>query len=306
MLNPPTIAAPKTDKDDPRLGGWLRSEVENPKVVIIGFPSDEGVRRNGGRVGAAQAPDEIRKALYHMTPDAEETKLFTQLLEHAMDIGNVQVKGELADDQEALADITASYVEQGTIPIILGGGHETAYGHFLGYAKAELETAIFNLDAHTDVRPLKDGKPHSGSPFRQALKYPDGWAESYLVAGLQPHVVAKAHVEFIQKEGGSVLFRDETNITSISGFFHQHSSDRLMVTFDMDVVDQSQAPGVSAPCTNGLPVDLWLTAAYLAGRNEQVTSFDLSEFNPKYDRDGQTAKLAALTIWHFLLGLSQR
>jgi len=79
-----------------------------------------------------------------------------------------------------------------------------------------------------------------------------------------------------------------------------------MVTFDMDAVDQSQAPGVSAPCANGLRSDLWLTAAYLAGRNEQVTSFDLSEVNPRHDRDNQTAKLAAATIWNFLQGLSER
>ena len=88
--------------------------------------------------------------------------------------------------------------------------------------------------------------------------------------------------------------------------FHEHESERLMVTFDMDAVDQAFAPGVSAPCVNGLHHDLWLTAAYLAGRNEQVSSFDLSEVNPSFDRDGQTAKLAALTIWQFLLGLSQR
>lgn len=306
MLNSPTITPLQTAQNDPRLGQWLSSENKEPKVILLGFPSDEGVRRNGGRAGAAQAPDEIRKELYKMTPDAEETELFIQLLEHTTDIGNVQLDDELANDQEALGNIVATYLEQGTIPIILGGGHETAYGHFLGYAKAGLETSIFNMDAHTDVRPQKDGQSHSGSPFRQALEHPDGWAESYLVAGLQPHVVAKSHINYVEEKGGSVLFRDETNITSISGFFHQHSSDRLMVTFDMDAVDQSQAPGVSAPCANGLRSDLWLTAAYLAGRNEQVTSFDLSEMNPAYDRDGQTAKLAALTIWHFLLGLSQR
>lgn len=306
MLNPPTILPQQTNENDPRLGQWLRSENENPKVVLIGFPSDEGVKRNGGRAGAAQAPDVIREQLYEMTPDAEETELFINLLEHTSDIGNVDITGEVAKDQEDLGNIVAAYIEQGVIPVILGGGHETAYGHFLGYAKAELSTSIFNLDAHTDVRLLKDGQPHSGSPFRQALEHPGEWAESYLVAGLQPHAVAKSHVKYVQEQGGSILFRDETNITSISGFFHQHSSNRLMVTFDMDTVDQSQAPGVSAPCANGLPADLWLTAAYLAGRNEQVASFDLSEVNPKYDRDGQTAKLAALTIWHFLLGVSQR
>jgi formiminoglutamase len=162
------------------------------------------------------------------------------------------------------------------------------------------------LDAHTDVRPLKDGEAHSGSPFRQALEHQSNCAEKYLVAGLQPHSVALSHLKYIEEKNGHCLFRDETNITSISGLFFEHDSDRLMVTFDMDAVDQSQAPGVSAPCANGLASDLWLTAAYMAGRNKKVASFDLSEVNPFFDQDNQTAKLAALTIWHFLLGLSQR
>jgi formiminoglutamase len=249
---------------------------------------------------------EIRKQLYKLTPSAEYYEPFVKLLDQCSDAGNVAVTGQLAQDQQKLGNVVAGYLEQNVIPVILGGGHETAFGHFLGYARASESTSIFNLDAHTDVRPLKDDKPHSGSPFRQALEHESECAETYLVSGLQPHAVAHAHLEFITEHGGHYTFRDETNITSVSGMFHQHESDRLMVTFDIDAVDQSQAPGVSAPCTNGLPVDLWLTAAYLAGRNEQVTSFDVSELNPRYDRDGQTAKLAALTVWHFLLGLSQR
>jgi formiminoglutamase len=296
----------KTEKDDPRVGHWLQNKPETVKVVLLGFPSDEGVRRNGGRVGASEAPDKIRRELYKMTPNAEDYTSFVDLITSCQDLGNLEVQGELEEDQQKLGNIVAGYLEQGVIPIILGGGHETAFGHFLGYAKAVITTSIYNLDAHADVRPLKNGQAHSGSPFRQALEHESQCAETYLVSGLQPHAVAKSHLEFINSHNGQYLFRDETNITSISGQFHQHESDNLMVSFDMDAVDQSQAPGVSAPCTNGLPADLWLTAAYLAGRNEQVSSFDLSEVNPFHDRDHQTAKLAALTIWHFLLGLSQR
>jgi formiminoglutamase len=127
-----------------------------------------------------------------------------------------------------------------------------------------------------------------------------------MVAGLQPHSVSKVHLDYINENDGTYLFRDDTNITTISGLLHKHESERVMITFDMDAVDQSFAPGVSAPCTNGLHQDLWLTSAYLAGRNEKVTSFDISEVNSTHDRDGQTARLAALTIWQFLLGLSQR
>lgn len=308
-LQKSTFEIPKTAKDDPRIGQFLQHgdwQSGQTKAVVIGFPTDQGVKRNGGRSGAAEAPGAIREQLFKLTPDAENPKPFIKLINQLNDVGNVCLGPELAKNQERLGDIAAKFLDENIVPIILGGGHETAFGHFLGYAKSDLSASIFNLDAHADVRTLVQGKPHSGSPFRQALEHSSGCAETYLTAGLQPHSVARSHLDFIDRHGGHYLFRDETNITSISGLFHRHESKRLMVTFDMDSVDQAFAPGVSAPCVNGLSPDLWLTAAYLAGKSKQVTSFDLSEVNPNYDRDGQTARLAALTAWHFLLGLSQR
>ena len=309
LLQATSVSPPDTSEDDPRIGNLLDTQLsdeESPKAVLIGFPSDKGVEINGGRTGAAEAPKAIREQLYSMTPSAEYYEPFMDCITSCRDVGNIAIENKVEVDQQKLGSVVAGYLEQNVVPVILGGGHETAFGHFLGYAEAGLQTSIFNLDAHTDVRPLKDGQAHSGSPFRQALEHESGCADTYLAAGLQPHSVSHNHLEYITERGGHYKFRDETNITSISGLFHQHESDHLMVTFDMDAVDQSQAPGVSAPCTNGLPADLWLTAAYMAGRNEKVSSFDISEMNPLYDRDEQTARLAALTIWHFILGLSQR
>lgn len=303
------ISPPDVGAGDPRIGNLLGSglkEEEDPQAVLLGFPSDEGVRRNGGRPGAAEAPEEIRRHLYKMTPASNSKSLFSQLITKTKDLGNVRVSGDVEKDQELLGSILGSCLEQGTVPVILGGGHETAFGHFLGYAAAGLETAILNMDAHADVRPLKKGSAHSGSPFRQAIEHKSGCCRQYLAAGLQPHSVAREHLEYIGSHGGNCLMRDDTNITSYSGLLHEPGSECIMVTFDMDAVDQAFAPGVSAPCANGLPTGLWLTAAYLAGRHAKVSSFDLSEVNPEYDRDGQTARLGALTVWHFLLGLSER
>lgn len=309
LLHKVSISPPETSDDDPRIGhllGRSLSVQETPRVVIIGFPSDIGVKRNGGRQGASEGPAAIRNQLYKMTPDAENPEAFTELIESAKDSGDVNITGDLESDQRALGEVIAAYLEDDVVPIILGGGHETAFGHFLGYTEINLSTSILNLDAHADVRPLKNGKAHSGSPFRQAIEHESGCCGHYMAAGLQPHAVAGTHVDYIKKNGGRVLFRDETNITRFSGLFDIQGSERIMITFDMDAVDQAYAPGVSAPCVNGLHPDLWLTAAYLAGRNKKVTSFDLSEVNPYYDNNNQTTKLAALTIWHFLLGLSQR
>lgn len=309
LLKKHSVSIPDTAEKDPRLGHLLgRALVESspPEVVLIGFPSDKGVQINGGRVGASDAPAAIRRQLYKMTPMAEDSDSFVELIAHCEDVGDIDVQGELERDQQKLGEVVAEYLEQQIVPVIIGGGHETAFGHFLGYAKAGIHTSIFNLDAHTDVRPLKNGRAHSGSPFRQALEHEGGHADSYFVGGVQPHSAARSHLEFIEEHGGAYLYRDEVKIASIENYFDRHAGDRLMVTFDMDAVDQSQAPGVSAPCAHGLPADLWLNAAYLAGRNEEVTSFDLSEVNPAYDRDEQTVRLAALTLWHFFLGLSQR
>lgn len=309
-LTKPAIEVPHTAGEDPRIGHLLHlyggDKPEDLKVAIIGFPSDEGVRRNHGRPGAASAPDEIRSHLYKMTPPAEGNEKYLDLLNRTADLGNLAVSMDLEVSQQDMGKVVAELLRAKIIPVILGGGHETAYAHFLGYAGAGMSTAILNVDAHADVRPLRGGKAHSGSPFRQAIEHESKACAKYLVAGLQPHTAAKAHLDYVEDNGGSYNFRDDTNITSLSGMFHEHESDKLMVTFDMDAVDQAQAPGVSAPCANGLSQDLWLTAAYLAGRNEYVSSFDLSEVNPAYDRDGQTARLAALTVWQFLLGLSQR
>lgn len=291
--------------EDPRIKYFINKKSRQPKVILIGFPSDEGVRRNGGRPGAAKAPDEIRKMLYKMTPDGQSVNPFINLLEHTNDIGDVQVSGGLEADQKTLGDTIAEYLKKEVVPIIIGGGHETAFGHFLGYAKAGLQTSIFNLDAHTDVRPLKNGKAHSGSPFRQALEHESGCCEKYMVAGLQPHSVAQAHLQFIEKYDGEAIFREQTDIEVLTNQL-ENTNEHCIVTFDMDAVDQAFAPGVSAPCANGLQPQLWLQAAYHAGKNKNVTSFDISEVNPVYDRDGQTVKLAALTIWHFLKGLSER
>jgi len=303
----PTVPAPNTAPDDPRLGRWLavQHDANNARVALVGFPSDEGVRRNGGRPGAAGGPEAIRHALYRLTPDAEHPAAFTDLLDRTADLGDVPVTGDVEVDQQRLGTVLAPLLAEGVVPVVLGGGHETSFGHFLGYVGAERDVEILNWDAHADVRPLKDGQSHSGSPFRQALEHPSGRCLRYQVAGLQPHSTARAHLDFIDEYGGEVVWRrnlTDVRIRSIAIGL----AEPTLATFDLDAVAAADAPGVSAPNPAGLPADLWLYAAYEMGRSPLVASMDVVELNPAFDVDGRTAKLAALTVWHFLKGLAER
>ena len=307
-LQPVSIPLPPTAPDDPRVGRLLGqdlSSADEASVVLIGFPTDEGVKRNVGRPGAAQAPDAIRRQLFKLTPDPERFGAFTSLLRRTADLGNLTTTDDLENDQHALGETLAPHLARGAIGIILGGGHETAYGHFLGYALQQRPVSILNWDAHADVRPLIQGKAHSGSPFRQALEHPSQLCQRYQVGGLNPATVAKSHLEYITQRQGSCTFNHQIDRESIARLYGS-SPGVTLVTFDLDAVDQAAAPGVSAPGCGGIAVNLWLEAALQAGKSPLVRSVDIVELNPLFDVDHRTARLAALTLWRFYQGMCDR
>lgn len=305
MFSESDVRPPDTVPGDVRIGHLLgRLAEERVRCVLAGFPVDEGVRRNGGRVGAADAPDAIRRRLYAMTPDPRSPR-FSELLAETRDLGNLTVTGDLELDQARLGAALAPYLTVGATVVVLGGGHETSYGHFLGYVSSELEVAVMNWDAHPDVRPLKDGLGHSGSPFRQMLDHPSGACRGYTVAGLQPGSVSTGHLRYLESVDAELHW-----CTAVDPDQVDHITERLggpaLVSFDLDVVGQAFAPGVSAPSVDGLAPALLGRAAYLAGRNPAVRSVDFVEVNPLLDRDEQTSRLAAWLLWRFLEGLAHR
>jgi formiminoglutamase len=304
--------------DDPRLGEcvtfWQEGapELWSGRPVLVGFPQDEGVRRNRGRPGAAEAPATIRHWLYRLTPwDAVHNADLAALA--LLDLGDVRCSGSLEEDQHALAEGIAAILTAGAVPIVLGGGHETAYGHYLGYVRAGRPVAILNLDAHLDVRPLIDGGGHSGSPFRQALEHPVQplCGDRYVVFGAQPQAVSREHLHYVQSKGGGVLWAEKTG-DRLEALFREEchrlavNSGSVYVTLDSDVVCQADVPGVSAPNPLGLSGAAVAACAAAAGESPAVSSFELVEINPAFDRDGQSARWAAAVVWHFLGGLYRR
>lgn len=294
------------NRSDLRLRDYIlqRNPAKTPVIELISFPTDQGVMINKGRPGSSKAPELIRAGLFNLTTSPEHFEAHTTLLKCTTDFGTIPCENDVSSDQALLGSKISKSLRAGSMPVILGGGHETAYGHFLGYVEAKKPITIINIDAHTDVRSLRDGKSHSGSPFRQAIEHSSGVCRGYHVFGLNPSNVAIEHDQFVKKHGSSHYigtFELNQLIDSV-----QKSETDVMLTMDMDAVDQSHAPGVSAPNANGFSANTWLKIAFELGKIPGVTSFDLCEVNPVYDRDGQTVRLAALTIWYFLLGVALR
>lgn len=303
-LAPHGVPPPDTAAADPRLGRWLASARlgAETRVALVGFPSDAGVARNGGRVGAAEGPRALRAALYTMTPDVRAAASFEALLGATVDLGDVPVSGDVEADQERLGAVVADLLGRGVVPIVLGGGHETTYGHALGFLASGRPVGLLNWDAHADVRPLRDGLGHSGSPFRQALEHPSRLATGYTAVGLHPWRVSAEHAAFVRAHGEAVWI-DDLDADRV-GALVANLSGPTLASFDLDAVGRT--PGVSAPGPGGMSTALWLRAAEACGASAAVSSLDVVELSPPHDVAGQATALAALTVWHMLRGLAAR
>lgn len=271
----------------------------DPSIALLGFCSDEGVRRNKGRVGAKNAPDVIRKALANL-PYHQNTTTKIQ------DFGNVMLEdGNLEKAREVQVELVSELVRHQKLPIILGGGHETALGNFLGLAKQYSNIGIINIDAHFDIRIQVEGST-SGTPFFEMAQFcqENDRPFNYFCIGIQPLGNTSALFERAKELGITTILADEVqrnienSLKQLQNFIEKFDS--IYLSLDLDVLDGAFAPGVSAPCANGLTPIQVKTIIQTIIQSQKVKVFDVVELNPEYDQDNRTAKLAAHLIGEFL------
>ncbi|WP_116205197.1 formimidoylglutamase [Amycolatopsis circi] len=265
-----------------------------PGVSLLGFASDAGVRRNGGRPGAQAGPEAIRKALASFAIQPEFV---------ISDAGDVVVEGdELEAGQENLGELVAKQLNDGHLPLVLGGGHETAYGSYLGLARSGLldgkRLGILNLDAHFDLRTAD--RASSGTPFRQiAAREAERGAEfTYAVVGIsEPGNTTALFETAAELNVRHLLDLDcqERHLERVLDFVRAFVADvdALYLSIDLDVIPAAQAPGVSAPSTLGVPAAVVLEVCRLVARDPKLALADITELNPVYDVDTRTARIAA-------------
>ena len=273
----------------------------NDAVALIGFRSDAGVQRNQGRIGASDGPAALRAALSPMAIHKQRAMV---------DLGDVVVEGdELESGQERLANAVAQTLGTGALPIVLGGGHETAYGTGLGLLQHladdhSTRIGILNLDAHFDLR--DEGQRTSGTPFldlHQEMQE-QGLEFHYAVLGISRPGNTAALFARADELGVPYLLDEHCEPEQISRFVAAFLEriDVLYLTIDLDVLPVSVAPGVSAPAGFGVPFERILAACRQVVASGKLAVADVVELNPRYDVDSRTARSAARLIYEIALG----
>ena len=197
----------KNDLNDVRMGEIvLRTSYEESKIIIIGCPQDEGVRRNGGRLGAALAPDAIREQFYKLTPLGITTKIY--------DAGNVKLQNSLEETHDVLTKTVEQILRDGKKLIILGGGNDISYadGKAMSNVFGVENWLAFNIDAHFDVR--ADSPRNSGTPYRQFLEEKLLKPENFFEFAYQPHSNSPVYFDYLKNLGVNLISLEEFQSSS--------------------------------------------------------------------------------------------
>lgn len=280
------------------------------RLALLGLPDDTGVLLNRGRPGAKQGPTAFRQALASFGT-SWDGRLDERLALPIYDAGDIEPAA--GEDEGALfethARVEAAVRELrrlGLMVVGIGGGHDLSLPSVAAAHDGRgAQLGGINLDAHLDVRT----RVGSGMPFRRLIERGVLDPRRFVEWGLGRFANDQADLAWLRELGARLVFANEIQRAGLElerEFELAFAGGAGFVSIDLDGLDQSAAPGVSAP--NPLGLGVWHAAelAERAGQDSRVIHFDLMELNPVYDRDQHTARAAALLFLHFVAGFRRR
>ncbi len=274
------------------------------RVEVIGVPMDLGADRRGVDMG----PSAVRYA--RLRESLEELGIAT-----IVDHGNIPVPVPESHAAQAtrnakylpiilgvceeLARLVEDVLRRDAFPLVLGGDHSIAIGTLAGaYRARKVQPGLLWIDAHGDINtPMTSpsGNVH-GMPVSIALEEHSIVAERTVLLGLRD-------VDAGEKERIRALGVRAFTMTDIDKLGMERVMDEALavataggapihVSFDMDGIDPTEAPGVGTPVRGGLTYREAQLAMEMVADAGRLGSLEITEINPVFDQRNRTAELA--------------
>jgi agmatinase len=277
-------------------------------IAIIGIPYQslyDVTARMPITGSVAEAPAAIRKHSGRYTPQSYDFDFSGDPLAKGtikiVDCGDIKLDSKnLEENLKNIESVIRIILDQGTIPITIGGDHGTPIPVLRAYEKHG-PICVIHIDAHLDFRDERFGiKDGLSSPMRRASEM--SWVESMFQVGLRG--VGSARIQEVEdaQEWGSIMIR--------AGEFHQEGlnkilrklpkSDKYYITVDADGLDPSIAPGVNYPSPGGLRYYETLNLFRGIGQRGKIVGFDFVEVVPSLDVRNLTCILGARLIMNII------
>jgi len=261
-------------------------------IAIIGVNES---RMAIGNAGCKNAPDQVRKYFYPLFKHNNNLKI--------ADLGNIKPGNTINDTYFALRDIAAKLLKKNIIPFIIGGSQDLTYANYLAYESIGRIINLVCVDMAFDLG-NHESPMTSKTYLSKIITHQPSYLFNYSNIGYQTYFVDREAVELMDK-----LFFDvyrlglvQTDIEEVEPMVRNAD----MISVDISAVRQSDAPGNGYSMPNGFYGEELCRIMRYAGMSDKLSSAGIYELNPEFDRNGQTAGLAAQALWYFIDGFYNR
>jgi agmatinase len=281
------------------------TELESVDAAAIGIPFDTGTSfRSGARFG----PEAIRSASALLRPFHPTFGL--ELLEavSTVDYGDLPIapgdtEGTFRRIEEALAPV----VDTGVFPLVMGGDHSITLPELRALARVHGQLALVHLDSHTDTwEAYFDQRYFHGTTFKRAVEEGLLDPQASVQAGIRGSLYAASDLDGARELGFRVIQSEELRSLGPEGFSaavrERIGSRPVFLSFDIDFLDPSVAPGTGTPEVAGFTT-AEAVALLRSLRGISLAGCDVVEVSPPYDGPGQQTALAAANVLWELLAL---
>ena len=282
-------------------------------ISIIGSQMDLGAFRKGVDMGPlairhADLIPKIRDAGYNVTDFGDIVPLVAE------NEGNPKMRyeKEINESNKRLYEKVVSCYEEGYFPIILGGDHSIAAGSISASLAMHKKVGIIWIDAHADFN--DEQITPSGNIHGMPLSAVSGCGPDSLVSfssiRANPNnvvIVGARSIDPLEKiklkeKGVTVFSISDVHAIGITKVIRQaieiagNGMDAIHLSFDMDALDPTQAPGVGTPVYNGLTQREAFIICEEMHKSEKLIAIDVVETNPLLDKRNMTGILASELI----------
>jgi arginase len=287
------------------------------RVRLIGAPMDLGAGRRGVDMGpsalrVAELGTRLRDLGYVVEDFGDVRVKHPEQQEHGD--SKLKYKGPILETCQELAIAVEQSLDDGCIPVVLGGDHSVAIGSTAGLGahlrKKNESMGLIWFDAHGDMN-TPETTP-SGNIHGMALAIALGLGDPDLVGigGFKPKVdpvraviVGPRSIDapekvVIQQAGVHVFTMREIDERGMRAVMEDalrialDGASGLHVSFDLDCIDPSYAPGTGTTVPGGITYREAHLAMEMVADSKRLAAFDLMEVNPVLDEHNQTANLA--------------
>ncbi|WP_431134409.1 formimidoylglutamase [Psychroserpens mesophilus] len=285
--------------------------------VIFGIKEDVGVFANYGNTGTSEAWEAAIKVLLN-TQSNVFTKAKKIVVLGCLDFENYQSKLKKLDQtnkkdihkarklvskiDKHVSYLISQIVSAGKIPIVIGGGHNNAYGNIKGTSLAlKKPVNAVNFDAHHDFR-AEEGR-HSGNGFSYA--FAEGFLKNYYIFGLHENYISEQIFSTIDKlkpiqycTFESILVRKELKFKSEIQKALNHVSNSIFgLEIDCDAILNTPSSAISP---SGFSVNQARQFIHLFGSQKNVAYLHICEAAPTPETETQVGKLITYLITDFI------